>query len=44
MAGRLGFGGGPAILFPPFALLEALELQESESDHRHPAMSVQALP
>ena len=44
MAGRLGCGGGPAILFPPFRLFKALVLKEGEGDHRHQAMSVQAGP
>ena len=44
MAGRLGCGGGPAILFPPFRLFKALVLKEGEGDHRHQAVSVQAGP
>lgn len=43
-AGKLGFGGGPAILFPPFGLLEAEGLEEGEGDHGHQCVSVQALP
>lgn len=42
MAGRLGFGGGPEILFPPFGLLEAKRLEEGESDHGHQRVSVEA--
>ena len=43
-AGRVGCGGGPGILFPPFGLLKPLRLEESERDHAHEAVPVQALP
>lgn len=39
MAGRLGFGGRPEILFPPFGLLEPKGLEEGESDHGYPDSS-----
>ena len=44
IAGKLGFGGGPAILFPPFGLLQPLGLQEGKGDHAHEAVSVKSLP
>ena len=44
MAGRLGCGGGPAILFSPFGLFEPLGLEEGERDHAHEGVSVQPLP
>jgi hypothetical protein len=40
IAGRLGCGGGPAILFSPSGLLEALCLQEGQGDHCHQRVSV----
>lgn len=44
IAGKLGCGGGPLILFPPFGLLEALVLKEGKGDHGHQGMSMQSLP
>jgi len=44
IAGRLGCGGGPAILFSPSCLLEAARLKEGIGNHRHQRMSVQARP
>ncbi|CAO1655128.1 hypothetical protein NYA22BAC_03495 (plasmid) [Parasphingorhabdus sp. NYA22] len=44
IAGRLGCGGGPAILFPPLGLLDATGLQECQGNHRHQHMSVKPLP
>lgn len=43
-AGGVGCGGGPAILFSPFGLLEPLGLEEGESDHAQQAVSVKTLP
>ena len=40
MAGMLGCGGGPAILFFPSRCFEAAELKEGVGDHRHQGMSV----
>ena len=40
--GRLGCGGGPAILFSPFGLLEAEGLKEGKGDHGHQCVSMQA--
>jgi len=44
IAGRLGFGGGPEILFPPFGLLEPKGLEEGESNHGHQRVSMQTFP
>ena len=44
IAGRLGCGGGPVILFSPSGLLEAAGLQEGVGDHRHQRVPVQAGP
>ena len=44
IAGKLGCGGGPAVLFFPLGLLEALGLQEGQGDHGHQRVSVQPLP
>lgn len=41
--GRLGCGGGPAILFSPLGLLEPLGLEESERDHAQEGVSMQIL-
>jgi len=42
--GRLGCGGSPAILFPPFGLLEAEGLKEGEGDHGHERVPMQPRP
>lgn len=44
IAGKLGFGGGPEILFLSFGLLAPRGLEEGERDHRHQRVSVQAFP
>src|SRR5215212_9919853 len=44
MAGRLGCGGPPAVLFPPLGGLQAQMLQEQIRDQRHQAMPVQTPP
>jgi hypothetical protein len=43
-AGRLGCGGGLAILFSPSGLFEPLGLEEGKRDHAHQAVPVEALP
>ena len=43
-AGRVGWGGGPAILFFPFGCCQAAVLQEGVGDHRHQRMAVKPLP
>jgi hypothetical protein len=40
MAGMLGCGGGPTILFFPSRCFEAAGLKEGVGDHRHQGMSV----
>ena len=44
MAGMLGWGGGPPILFFPPRCLEAAGLKESEGDHRHQGVSMEPRP
>src|ERR1700704_4757917 len=43
-AGKLGWGGGPLILFFPPHFFEATMLKEGERDHCHERMAVKALP
>jgi len=43
-AGKVGWGGGPSILFFPPCRCEAAMLEESVRDHRHERMTVKALP
>src|SRR3546814_13391564 len=43
-AGRLGCGGGPAILFFPSRLSEAAGLQVGICDHRHEGMAMKTCP
>src|SRR6266567_3579179 len=43
-AGRVGWRGGPLILFFPPCCCEAAMLEEGVSDHRHERMTVKALP
>jgi hypothetical protein len=43
-AGKLGWGGGPSILFFPPRRCEAAMLEEAIGDHRHERVSVKALP
>ena len=43
-AGKVGWGGGPLILFFPPCCCEPAMLEEGVSDHRHKRMSVKALP
>ena len=43
-AGRLGWGGGPLILFFPPRLCETAMLEECVGDHGHERMSMEALP
>lgn len=43
-AGRLGCGGGPAILFFQSRLSEAAGLQEGICDHRHEGMAMETGP
>jgi len=40
MAGMLGCGGGPAILFFPSRRFEAAGLEEGVRNHRHQGMSM----
>jgi hypothetical protein len=40
MAGMLGCGGGPAILFFPSRRFEAARLEEGVRDHRHQGVSM----
>ena len=44
MAGMLGCGGGPPILFFPSRCLEAAGLKECIGDHGHQGVSVQPGP
>src|SRR5262245_59604138 len=44
MAGNVGCGGGPLILFFPPCRFEPAILQESVGDHRHERMTMEALP
>ena len=44
IAGRLGCGGGPMILFFPFRRFEAPVLEVEEGDHGHEGVPVQAAP
>ena len=44
MAGMLGCGGGPEILFFPSRCFEAAGLEEGVGDHRHQGMSMQSRP
>ena len=44
MAGKLGWGGGPLILFFPARLCETAVLEECVSDHCHERVSMEALP
>jgi|KBSMisStaDraftv2_1062788.scaffolds.fasta_scaffold240412_2 hypothetical protein len=43
-AGRLGWGGGPLILFFPPHLCEATMLQEGVGDHGHQRVTMKTLP
>jgi hypothetical protein len=43
-AGKLGWGGGPSVLFFPPRCCEATVLEEGVGDHRHERMTVKALP
>lgn len=44
MAGMVGCGGGPGILFFPSRCLEAAGLKEGVGDHCHQGVSVQSCP
>ena len=44
IAGSVGCGGGPWILFFPFRLFEAARLEECVSDHSHQCVPVQPRP
>jgi hypothetical protein len=44
MAGRLGCGGGPPILFFPSRGLEAAGLEEGVGDHGHQGVPVKSDP
>ena len=44
MAGKLGCGGPPALLFPPLGGCQALMLQEQKRDQRQQGMAVQTPP
>ena len=44
IAGMLGCGGGPPILFFPSRCFEAAGLEEGIGDHRHERVAVQAMP
>ena len=43
-AGRVGWGGGPLILFFPPCGCEAAILEEGVGDHRHERVTMKALP
>ena len=43
-AGKVGWGGGPLILFFPPCCFEPAILEESVGDHPHERMTMQALP
>ena len=43
-AGKLGWGGGPLILFFPPRLCEATLLQEGVGDHGHQRVAMKTLP
>jgi hypothetical protein len=43
-AGKVGWGGGPLILFFPPCSCKAAMLEEGVRDHRHERMAVKALP
>ena len=43
-AGKLGWGGGPWILFFPPCLCEATVLQESVCDHGHQRVAMKTSP
>ena len=43
-AGKLGWGGGPLILFFPLRFCEAAMPKEGVSDHRHERVTMKALP
>ncbi len=40
MAGRLGWGGGPIVLFSPLGRFEAPVLEVQEGDHAHESVPV----
>ena len=44
MAGMLGCGGGPEILFFPSRCFEAAGLEEGVGDHRHQRVSMKSGP
>ena len=44
IAGKLGWGGGPWILFFPPCLCEATVLQESVCDHGHQRVAMKTSP
>ncbi len=44
MAGRVGWGGGPWLLFFPLRLLEAPRLKEGISNHGHERVPMQPRP
>ena len=43
-AGKLGWGGGPLILFFPLCCGEAAKLEEGVGNHRHEGVAVKPLP
>jgi hypothetical protein len=43
-AGKLGWGGGPLILFFPLCCGKAAKLQEGVGNHRHERVAVKPLP
>ena len=43
-AGRVGWGGGPGIVFFPLCCCETAVLQEGVGNHRHECMAVKSLP
>jgi len=43
-AGKLGWGGGPLILFFPLCCGEAAKLEEGVGNHRHERVAVKPLP
>ena len=44
MAGKLGCGGGPLLLFFPLGGVQAQMLQEQKGDQRHQRMPMQTAP
>jgi hypothetical protein len=43
-AGRVGWGGGPQVIFFPLCCCQAAMLQEGVGNHRHQHMAMKPLP